>query len=421
MKILVTGKGGREHALVKKINEQGEHRVFVFPGNAGILQDAELLKPEENESLAAAAVREGIELVVVGEEKYLAEGLSDECRQKDLPVWGPSKTAAQLETSKLFAKEFMRRHGVPTGSFAVASSPEEINDAVSRFPVVLKFDGLAAGKGVSVCFDRDDVDSYRDRVYNRKLFGEGVTVVEEYLEGREISIICAVSGENYVIFPAARDYKRAFDGDNGPNTGGMGAVASLELVPGSLLEEIRYSIIQPTIRGLKTDGLDYRGFLYFGIILTSAGPKVLEYNCRFGDPEAQAVLGLVDGDFVRLLQTGAAGKMDMKSIRFTGDWSVCLVIASRDYPETGSDGEIISGLDILEGVNVFHSGTRTNEYGEFVVSGGRILSLSARAQLRQAAVAEVYEEVEKVCFAGKRYRKDIGRLHFDDAVLSSPA
>lgn len=418
MKILVVGKGGREHAIVTALAESpGEAELYAWPGSDAIFELAREARPggESVAALVAWMRGEGVGLCVAGEESYLVreEGLADACAAAGIRCWGPPKSAAMLEASKEFAKEFMQRHGIPTGGCAVVSSVEEARSAIGgRYPTVLKFDGLAAGKGVAVCADEAAAESFLQEVLVDRRFGEGRLLVEEYLEGPEISIFASVSGGAYQILAPARDYKRIRDGDEGPNTGGMGAVSSLEMVAPELLAEIDASIVRPTVEGLGRDGLDYTGFLYFGIMLTADGPKILEYNCRFGDPEAEAVLPMLRGDFARYLEEGAGGSLRPDLIDFAPGWSVCVVSASAGYPESSRSGDAISGLERVEGARVFHAGTRRGPDGGYETAGGRVLVVSARGATREEAVAAAYRESDKVTFDGMQRRGDIGIRSF---------
>lgn len=419
MKVLVVGKGGREHAIITALHESpSATEIFSFPGSDAIFELAEPVRPAGGDSVAALVAymkEEGIDLCVAGEESYLVkeEGLANACAAAGIPCWGPPKEAAQLEASKEFAKEFLVRHAIPTGGYAAAGTVAEAQAAIAdRYPTVLKFDGLAAGKGVAVCPDKATADAFLDEVLVQRKFGPGRLLVEEFLEGPEISIFASVVDGAYQILAPARDYKRIYDGDEGPNTGGMGAVSSLAMFTGDLREVIEETIVKPTVAGLQQDGLPYRGFLYFGLMLTSQGPKVIEYNCRFGDPEAEAVLPLIQGDFAGYVLSGAKGELAPEMIGFADGWSVCLVSASAGYPATSRSGDLISGLEKVCGVRVFHAGTRKNEAGNFETAGGRVLVVTAGAGSREEAVAKVYAESEKITFDGMQRRSDIGTRNF---------
>ena len=416
IKVLVVGKGGREHAIITALHQSPtETRIFSFPGSDAIFKIAEKVDATDLGSLIDFMKAKKIDLCVAGEESYLVKenGLANECEKAGIPCWGPPKESAQLEASKEFAKEFMVRHGIPTGGYASVDSVADAQKAIDgKFPTVLKFDGLAAGKGVAVCPDETSANEFIEEVLGERKFGQGRLLVEEFLDGPEISIFASVVDDDYQILAPARDYKRIFDGDEGPNTGGMGAVSSLEMFEGDLRETIDREIVKPTVDGLKKDGLPYRGFLYFGIILTTDGPKILEYNCRFGDPEAQAVLPMIEGDFAGYVFAGAKGVLNPDKITFGDGWSVCLVSASAGYPATSRSGDRISGIENLDSARIFHAGTRLGESGDFETAGGRVYAIVARGETREEAVDRVYRESEKISFDGMQRRSDIGRKNF---------
>lgn len=421
MKILVVGKGGREHAILTAIHDSpGGSELYSFPGSDAIFGIARsLVTPghpvDSVASLIAAMQREGIDLCVAGEESYLVreEGLANACAVAGIPCWGPPKESAQLEASKEFAKQFLVRHGIPTGGYAGVNSIEEARNAIcGKYPTVLKFDGLAAGKGVAVCPDEAAAEAFLNEVLVERKFGPGRLLVEEFLEGPEISIFASIVDRDYQILAPARDYKRIHDGDEGPNTGGMGAVSSLEMLDDELRSQIEDRIVRPTVEGLIGDGLPYRGFLYFGLMLTQDGPKVIEYNCRFGDPEAEAVLPMLRGDFATYLFEAAQGRLRPDLISFAEGWSICLVSASAGYPATSRSGDPITGLDQVSGACVFHSGTRRNAAGHYETAGGRVLVVTASGATRAEAVAKVYAESDKIDFPGRQRRSDIGTRNF---------
>ncbi len=416
MKVIVVGKGGREHALVTVLAEsESSPEVYCYPGSDAIFELAKQLPGEVSDvdSLVQAMLLEGIDFCVGGEESWLAKGLADRAREQGIPTWGPVKESAQLEASKEFAKEFMFRHNIPTGGYEVANDYESAMSAIQKYPTVLKFDGLAAGKGVAICANESEAESFLKEVYVDGRFGDGRVLIEEFLEGPEVSVIAAVSDGEYQIFTPARDYKRLADGDEGLNTGGMGAVASRVLIDKDLLSLIDREVIKASVDGLISDGMDFRGFLYAGLMLTEDGPKLLEYNCRFGDPEAQAVLPLVGGDFSSYLFEAASGSLQEDLISFDESWSICLVLASAGYPNSSRSDDVIKGLDSVEGVRVYHAGTKKNENGEFVTNGGRVLAVVGRGDDRESAVNNSYNEAGKVSFDGDQRRSDIGRMHFE--------
>lgn len=416
MKILVVGKGGREHALITAIQESAtDAKIYSFPGSDAISELAEVVEVDGLESLIEWMKQHKIDLCVAGEESYLVtgEGLANLCEREGIPCWGPHKQSAQLEASKEFAKEFMHRHGIPTGSATGCSDAEEARAAINGvYPTVLKFDGLAAGKGVAVCADEESAEAFLQEVMVDRKFGQGRLLVEECLVGPEVSIFAAVVDSEYLIFTPARDYKRALDGDKGPNTGGMGAVASRQLIDAALLTTIEETIVKPTVNGLIKDGLPYRGFIYFGLMITAEGPKIIEYNCRFGDPECQAVMPLVSGDLAEFCFDGARGKLSPDLLSFSDGWSVCLVRASAGYPDTSRNGDVIYGIETLVNGKVYHAGTKKNPAGEWVTNGGRVLSVVAGGESRESAVNAAYAALRGVTFDGMQSRSDIGVFNF---------
>jgi len=416
MKILVTGKGGREHAILTALRDTAPTaKLYAYPGSDAIAELATCVEARDLVDLVAFMQREKIALCVAGEESYLVKdrGLANLCAEAGIPCWGPVKEAAQLEASKVFAKKFLKRHGIPSAAFGVASTKHEALRAITRYPVVLKFDGLAAGKGVAVCPDEASAAAFIDEVFTKRAFGEGDLLIEECLAGPEVSIFASVCDDQYHILMPARDYKRIGDNDEGPNTGGMGAVASRELVDEAVLAGIEERIVKPTVQGLRKDSLRYRGFLYFGLMLTPAGPQVLEFNCRFGDPEAEAVLPMVRGDFAWYLLSAATGELKPSLIHFADGWSICVILASAGYPATLHAGDEIGGLSAVNDARVFHCGTKKNAAGAFETNGGRVLAVVAQGPTRAAARGKVYDSVEKVTFNGRQVRKDIAKLHFE--------
>lgn len=416
MKILVTGKGGREHALVAALKESpGGHRIYAWPGSAAIFGTAQETPVREFEELVPWMVREQIDLCVAGEESLLVtgDGLANLCAQAGIPCWGPPKESAQLEASKEFAKHFLTRHGIPTASFAVVESIGDAHAATANVPVVLKFDGLAAGKGVAVCTTPEMVEEFLQTVFVQRAFGEGRIVVEECLSGPELSVFCSIVDGDYHLLTPARDYKRIRDNDEGPNTGGMGAVASRDIVTPEVLAEIEQRVIQPTVAGLQQDGLPYRGFLYFGLMLTPDGPKVIEYNCRFGDPECEAVMPLFGGDFAQYVFEAANGRLRPELLEIKDGWGVCIILASAGYPASSRSGDVIRGLESVNGARVYHCGTRRNAAGEFETNGGRVLAVVARAATRTDARDKANAAAAHIAFDGMQRRSDIAVMHFE--------
>ncbi|MBK1884463.1 phosphoribosylamine--glycine ligase [Luteolibacter pohnpeiensis] len=417
MRILVVGKGGREHALVRALSESPESpEIFCFPGSDAIFQIAKSVPADGLESLVDWMAQNSIDLCVAGEESYLVknEGLANLCKKAGIPCWGPPKESAQLEASKEFAKEFLLRNQIPTARAVTTSTMEEAVTAIAgEYPTVLKFDGLAAGKGVAVCPDEASAYEFLNEVFTHQRFGPGRVLVEQCLTGPEVSIFAAIIDDQYLIFTPARDYKRALDGDLGPNTGGMGAVASRQLISAELLAQIEKEIVQPTVSGLCSEGLPYRGFLYFGLMLTPDGPKVIEYNCRFGDPECQAVMPLVKGDLAGFCLAGAKGELKPDLISFDDGWSVCVILASHGYPESSRSGDVISGLESPGDHRIYHAGTKLAEDGSWQTNGGRVLAIVSQGQDRQSAVASAHAATDLVSFPGQQRRRDIGILNFD--------
>jgi phosphoribosylamine--glycine ligase len=319
-----------------------------------------------------------------------------------------------LEASKEFAKKFLIRHGIPT---ARATATDTLDDAVAAiagtYPTVLKFDGLAAGKGVAVCPDEKSAMAFLGEVFTRHRFGPGRVLVEQCLTGPEVSVFAAIVDDQYLVFTPARDYKRALDGDHGPNTGGMGAVASRQLTTPEMLERIEREIIRPTVAGLRAENLPYRGFLYFGLMLTPHGPQVIEYNCRFGDPECQAVMPLVHGDLATFCLAGARGELRAGLLDFDDGWSVCVILASAGYPESARSGDLITGLGDPGDCRVYHAGTRKSPAGVWETNGGRVLAVVAGAATRAQAVGKAHAAADRIRFDGLQRRHDIGILNFD--------
>ena len=410
MKIAVIGKGGREQALVETLAASPcKPELYTFPGSDAICRTATRIEADGFDALIQWMVDNKIDLCVAGEESYLVkeDGLANRCAAAGIPCWGPQKESAQLEASKEFAKNFLLRHSIPTGMATAVESYDEAIAAINgQYPTVLKFDGLAAGKGVAVCPDAASAEEFLNEVFIQKRFGAGRLLVEEFLTGPEISIFGAICDDKYLILCPARDYKRLEVGDAGPNTGGMGAVASRQLASPELIKTIEETIVAPTVRGLQADGLPYRGFLYFGLMLTPQGPKVIEYNCRFGDPECEAVMPLLQGDLATFCLKGAQGDFAPELISFNECWSICCILASAGYPASSHSGDLISGLESCD-ARVFHCGTKKTPEG-WVTAGGRVLAIVAQGDTLDAARTKAHAEAAKVDFAGSQRRSDIG-------------
>jgi phosphoribosylamine--glycine ligase len=419
MKILVIGGGGREHALVWKLKQSASvEKIWCAPGNGGISADAECLPVEGKDvaGLVELAERLGADLTVVGPEQPLVLGLADELTKRGLAVVGPSREAAAVEGSKVFAKEFLGRHAIPTAApYGIYDSAVDAYSALCAvdWPVVVKADGLCGGKGVLVTSSPDEATTFIERLMEKREFGEAgkQILLEEGLAGQEISYIVLTDGETILSLAPARDHKRVFDGDEGPNTGGMGAFSTDELLSAELEEIIRNRIVEPTVAGLAGEDRRFRGFLYFGLMITRDGPKVLEFNCRMGDPEAQAILMRADFDLAEALQRAAAGKLAGFKARWKPKASICVVLAAPGYPGPVSAGQEIGGLEGSsghDGVVVFHAGTR-REGDKYYTSGGRVLGVSGSGASVDEARDSVYDAISKIHFEGCQYRTDIGR------------
>ena len=418
MKALVIGGGGREHSLVWKLKQSARvEQIWCAPGNGGIQAEAHCVAvdPADVPALVAMAERLGPDLTIVGPELPLVNGVGDAFRDRGWPIVAPSRQAAQLEGSKVFAKEFLGRHGIPTAEmYGAFDSTESAVSALSglEWPVVIKADGLCAGKGVFVAQEAPSGEDFIRRAMDQNEFGAGGKrlLLEEALEGEELSFIIVTDGQRHAPLVPTRDHKRVFDGNRGPNTGGMGAYSTDELLPAKLRKQVVDSIVEPTLRGLASDGILYQGFLYIGLMLTSAGPKVLEFNCRLGDPETQAIVARMDFDLAQVLGELAAGTLEPARLKWKPGASVCVVMSSEGYPGRVTLGKRIEGLtdaELVKGVNVFHAGTQSRE-GSIVTSGGRVLGVAAAAASIEAAVAKAYEAAGKIHFEGMHYRKDIG-------------
>jgi phosphoribosylamine--glycine ligase len=419
MKILAIGGGGREHALVWKLGESASvEKIWCAPGNGGIAKEAQCVAADAGDVAGLVALAEKIspDLTVVGPELPLVNGLVDAFAARGWPVVGPAKHAAQLEGSKIFAKEFLRRHGVPTAEmYGAYDSPGDAYSALCAvdWPVVIKADGLCAGKGVFVAPNPDAATDFIERVMEKNELGAGGkrVMLEEALEGEELSFILLMDGERYAVLAPTRDHKRVFDGNQGPNTGGMGAYSSDELLSDSLQKSIETAVVEPTLAGLAADGIRYQGFLYIGLMLTKNGPKVLEFNCRLGDPETQAIAARMDFDLAEVMSDVAAGRLRPEKLKWKPGASACVVLASGGYPGKFETGKEIHGLDAAEAignVKVLHAGTK-RVADKVVTSGGRVLGVTATAGSLAAALAKAYEAVGKIQFEDMHYRKDIGQ------------
>ncbi|PYX21931.1 MAG: phosphoribosylamine--glycine ligase [Acidobacteria bacterium] len=416
MKVLVIGGGGREHALVWKLAQSPRiTKLYCAPGNGGIALDAECVPADVKnlDSLVALATKLQPDLTVVGPELPLTLGVVDEFQSHGWPIFGPTRAAAQLESSKSFAKEFMQRHRIPTAHYAICKTVDEVRATLPHFhtPIVVKADGLAAGKGVVVAKTKEEAASVAVEMLSGKMVGAAGTLVvlEECLTGDELSFLVFSDGERVVPLVAAQDHKRVGDGDSGPNTGGMGAYSTATIVDDKMRDWLVHHIAEPVIAGMKAEGAEYKGVLYCGLMMTARGPMVLEFNCRFGDPETQPILMRLESDLVEALEASVGGRVSEGDFRWSPDASACVVIASAGYPGTFEAGKKIAGLEsvgAMERVKVFHAATSRRD-DVYFTSGGRVLGVTARAPDLATAVERAYAAVSMIGFEGMHYRKDI--------------
>ncbi|MGA7160338.1 MAG: phosphoribosylamine--glycine ligase [Bacteroidota bacterium] len=422
MNILIIGSGGREHALVWKLRQSPKvQEIFCAPGNAGIGALAELVQVnvDDIDGLFRFAKRKKIDLTVVGPEIPLVKGIVDLFEKNGMRIFGPTKHASQLEGSKVFAKNFMSKYRIPTASYRTFGRSEY--SAAQQFimehpvPVVLKADGLAGGKGAVVCQSRGDAFNTLRDCFEKNIFGDSGNnvVVEEFMKGEEASVFVFTDGTDYKMLQPAQDHKQILDGDKGKNTGGMGAYAPAPIATNALLKRVEKEIIKPTLDGMRSDGKPYKGCLYVGLMITAEGPKVVEFNCRLGDPEAQVVLPLLETDLLDLLYACSAGTLRTVGVRHHSASAVCVVIASRGYPDSYETGKPITGLDSVQaesGVIVFHAGTK-NVSGKIVSAGGRVLGVTAigYGDDLEGTINTAYAAVKRISFDGAYYRSDIGR------------
>ncbi len=417
MKVLVIGSGGREHALVWKLRQSKRvSEVLCLPGNGGICQEAACVPGDSRspEALLAVAHQLQPDLTVVGPELPLSLGVVDDFMRRGLRIFGPTQAASQLEWSKSFAKEFMQRHNIPTAHYAVCVSDEEVRKSLGLFslPVVVKADGLAAGKGVVIAPSKEEAAAAAAEMFSGKLLGSPSSrvVLEEHLKGDELSFLVLSDGERVAPLVASQDHKRVGEGDTGANTGGMGAYSTDALADEAMVEWLLNHIARPTIAGMKSEGMEYRGILYCGLMMTARGPMVLEFNCRFGDPETQAVLMRLDSDLLEAIEASVDGRVSDGLFKWSSEASCCVVVASGGYPGGFVSGREIFGLERaaqLENVKVFHAGTSVRD-GITYSSGGRVLGVTARAPKLEDAIARAYEAVGCIRFEDMYYRRDIG-------------
>ncbi len=418
MNVVLIGSGGREHALAYKIKQsESLDKLFIIPGNAGTssLGKNVSLDTSDKESVVKFCREHNVDLVIIGPEIPLVDGLADILRDSNIKVFGPNQNAAMIEGDKSFSKDLMKKYNIPTANYKIFEKKDYVKcisylEGIS-YPTVIKASGLAAGKGVVICNDKDEALNYVDQCFKDDLFGESsdVLVIEEFLEGEETSIFAITDGDNYVLLPAAQDHKRRFDGDKGPNTGGMGAYAPAPLVTDEILKRIEDEVIIPTINAMKNENRDYNGCLYAGLMIKDGKPKVVEFNCRFGDPETQVVLPIIDGDLLELLYSASEGKINKDAVSYNGKTSVCVVAASDGYPGSYKKGLEITGLNALpSGVEVFHAGTKIDD-DKIVTNGGRVFAVSSIVDSSDIKEAKelAYDALVKIQFEGIVYRTDI--------------
>ena len=423
MKVLVIGSGGREHALLWKLSQSPSVTdVYVVPGNDGMSDVASLIPIKGNEDIIDFARLMQVDLTVAGPETVLTEGLADEFEKRGMAFFGPSKAAARIEGSKGFAKALMKKYGIPTAAYETFDDEEKAIaylKANDTYPIVIKADGLASGKGVIIAQSEEEaIDTVKDMLEGHTFSGAGRSVViEEFMEGEEASMLCFCDGTNVVPMISAQDHKRIFDFDKGPNTGGMGAYAPAPVMTKEMCEEVNVRILRPIVAAMKKEGYPFKGCLYAGLMITSEGPKVVEFNCRFGDPETEAVLPLFDGDLARVMLDCVHGTLSDEAVVWKKACAVDVVLASEGYPASHSSGEVISGIEDAKkaGCLVFHAGT-VKKNGLYVVNGGRVLNVVALADTLAEAKAKAYEGVSRISWRGMQYRHDIadkGLLHLE--------
>lgn len=417
MRILVVGSGGREHTLVWKLSSSPlVKKLYAAPGNAGMAELAECVnfKVDDLTGLANFAQKNSIDLTVVGPELPLTLGIVDEFERRNLKILGPKKEAATIEGSKVFAKQFMKKHHIPTASFKIFDNPDEASAFVksSDMPLVIKTNGLAAGKGAIIVEDASSALSTIQKMMVEKVFGESGSrvVVEDFLQGEEMTVLAFTDGETTCSMLSSQDHKKIFDGDQGPNTGGMGAYAPTTVADDKLMKRVYDEVLEPTVNGLESEGKRFKGILYAGLMLTESGPKVMEFNCRLGDPETQVVLPLLKTDLAEVFLSIVDGELSLQDMEWEENFAVCVVMASAGYPGKYEKGKEISGLNRVKGmadVLVFHAGTK-KEGGRILTDGGRVLGITATDRSMEKAIGKAYAAVDKIRFEGMQYRRDIG-------------
>ena len=434
MNVLVLGSGGREHAILWALKQTAgtDINLFCAPGNGGISEIAECvpIAVSEHQALIEYVQSHRVDVTIVGPEAPLAAGIVDEFQRAGLKIVGPDSAAARLESSKAFAKDFMQRHGIPTADAVTVNSAAEAIQAIrsGRFgamnaSLVIKADGLAAGKGVIVAGSRYEAEAAIKEITSGTLVSVDATqklIIEEALTGTEVSVLVFSDGKNYALMPPARDHKRIGENDTGPNTGGMGAITDPSVLDPATLDQILKSVVEPTLKGAAAEGFPFRGILFVGLMLTAAGPKVLEYNVRFGDPETQAILVRLNSDLLKIFIAMVEGTLSDTTVQWTNQSSACVVMASSGYPGAYKTGLHIMGLrDAHDAVQVFHAGTSKTDNGDYVTAGGRVLGITAAAETLQQALRLCYSAAEQISWEGVQYRRDIGRFQSSEFRVSS--
>jgi phosphoribosylamine--glycine ligase len=413
MKVLIIGGGGREHAICWKIKTYSEnYEIFSIPGNGGISLIGKCIKKDVGnfEEVMEVVKKNKIDVIIVGPENPLSDGIVDFFKNKGIKIFGPEKKGAILESSKCFAKEFMKKYEVPTADYEIGESFEESIKILEKrsYPCVIKYDGLAAGKGVRIVENFNEGKNYIEEIFNKKIFkGKPIVVIEDCLNGKELSYLIFTDTETYIPMVPAKDYKRVFDGDRGPNTGGMGCYSPPIYFNEELEREIKVKIVEPTIKGIQKENIDYRGVLYFGLMITEKGPYVLEYNVRFGDPETQVILPRLENDLIEIVESIIERDLKRVKIKWKQEKSLCVILASKGYPSEYEKGKEIKGIDKVKDVIIFHSGTKI-ENSKIYTDGGRVLGITGIDKDTIKLREKVYKAVETINFEGKHYRKDIG-------------
>lgn len=418
LKILIIGSGGREHAIGWKVVQSlRAGQIYFAPGNAGTEKIGinVAIKATDIQKLLSFAIKEKIDLTLALPDDPLALGIVDEFQKAGLRIWGPTKSAAQIEWSKAFSKDFMDRHHLPTADFGIFNNISKAKDYLKRqkLPIVIKASGLALGKGVVICHTQEEAFETLENILVKKVFGEAgdVVVIEEFMTGPEISTHAFSDGTNYKIFPASQDHKKIGEGDTGLNTGGMGTIAPLPFINMEMMQEIERNIIVPTLQGMEADGNNFKGLLYPGLMLTPKGPKILEYNARFGDPETQTYMRLLNTDIVNIFEASIDGKLNELEVKWKNLFACTIILASGGYPGDYEKGKVITGIDGAEmdpDIVVFHAGTTFKENG-LVTNGGRVLGVTATGESLEDALKKAYKAVSKINFEGMQYRRDIGK------------